>query len=89
MKVEVVTPRRIHRLDHRRPDQPSRHGAWPGQPRQRQRDRCDGAAGPFFIAGYINSLRSMSSGRAVFTMQFDHYEAVPQNISDEIQKKYA
>jgi elongation factor G len=25
----------------------------------------------------------------VFTMQFDHYDAVPQNISDEIQKKYA
>jgi len=25
----------------------------------------------------------------VFSMQFDHYEAVPQNISDEIQKKYA
>ena len=39
--------------------------------------------------GYINTLRSMSSGRAVFTMQFDHYDAVPQNISDEIQKKYA
>ena len=39
--------------------------------------------------GYINNLRSMSSGRAVFTMQFDHYDAVPQNISDEIQKKYA
>ena len=39
--------------------------------------------------GYINNLRSMSSGRAVFTMLFDHYEAVPQNISDEIQKKYA
>jgi translation elongation factor EF-G len=28
--------------------------------------------------GYINTLRSMSSGRAQFTMQFDHYEAVPQ-----------
>ena len=39
--------------------------------------------------GYINNLRSMSSGRAVFSMQFDHYDAVPQNISDEIQKKYA
>ena len=39
--------------------------------------------------GYINTLRSMSSGRAQFTMQFDHYEGVPQNISDEIQKKYA
>jgi len=31
----------------------------------------------------------MSQGRANFTMQFDHYEAVPQNISEEIQKKYA
>ncbi|MDP9136853.1 MAG: elongation factor G [Pseudomonadota bacterium] len=39
--------------------------------------------------GYVNTLRSMSQGRAQFTMQFDHYEPVPQNISDEIQKKYA
>ena len=39
--------------------------------------------------GYINTLRSMSSGRAQFTMQFDHYDPVPQNISDEIQAKYA
>ena len=39
--------------------------------------------------GYINNLRSMSSGRANFTMQFDHYEPVPQNISDEIQAKFA
>ena len=39
--------------------------------------------------GYINTLRSMTSGRAQFTMEFDHYEPVPQNISEEIQKKYA
>mgnify|MGYP003653619750 CR=1 FL=1 len=39
--------------------------------------------------GYINTLRSMSSGRANFSMQFDHYEPVPQNISEEIQKKFA
>jgi elongation factor G len=39
--------------------------------------------------GYINTLRSMSSGRAQFTMQFSHYDPVPQNISDEIQSKYA
>ena len=39
--------------------------------------------------GYINNLRSMSSGRAVFSMEFDHYDAVPENISQEIQKKYA
>ncbi|MDB9981367.1 hypothetical protein OAD65_03870, partial [Planktomarina temperata] len=39
--------------------------------------------------GYINTLRSMSSGRANFTMQFDHYEPVPSNISEEIQAKFA
>ena len=39
--------------------------------------------------GYINNLRSMSSGRAQFTMHFDHYETVPSNISEEIQAKYA
>ena len=39
--------------------------------------------------GYINTLRSMSSGRAVFTMQFDHYEPVPQHVADEVIKKYA
>ena len=38
--------------------------------------------------GYINTLRSMSSGRANFTMQFDHYDRVPSNISEEIQAKY-
>ena len=39
--------------------------------------------------GYINTLRSMSSGRAQFSMQFDHYDPVPQNISEEIQAKFA
>ena len=38
---------------------------------------------------YVDSLRSMSQGRAQFTMQFDHYEPVPQAISQEIQAKYA
>ena len=39
--------------------------------------------------GYINQLRSMTSGRAVFSTEFDHYDAVPENLSLEIQKKYA
>ncbi|MBV9570151.1 MAG: elongation factor G [Alphaproteobacteria bacterium] len=39
--------------------------------------------------GYINTLRSMSQGRAQYTMQFDHYEQVPQAIADEIVKKYS
>ena len=39
--------------------------------------------------GYVNTLRSMSQGRATFTMQFDHYEQVPQAIAAEVQAKYA
>ncbi|MBN9534571.1 MAG: elongation factor G [Alphaproteobacteria bacterium] len=39
--------------------------------------------------GYINTLRSMSQGRAQYTMQFDHYEQVPQAIADEVKAKYA
>ncbi len=39
--------------------------------------------------GYISQLRSMSSGRAQYSMQFDHYEPVPSNISEEIQARYA
>jgi elongation factor G len=38
---------------------------------------------------YVDNLRSMSQGRAAYTMQFDHYEAVPAAVSDEIIKKYA
>lgn len=36
--------------------------------------------------GYVNTLRSMSQGRAQFTMVFDHYDQVPQQIADEIKK---
>ncbi|MFY0735877.1 MULTISPECIES: elongation factor G [Aurantimonas] len=39
--------------------------------------------------GYVNQLRSMSQGRAQYTMQFDHYEQVPNQVADEIQKKFA
>jgi elongation factor G len=39
--------------------------------------------------GYVNNLRGMSQGRAQFTMQFDHYETVPQVVAEEVIKKYA
>jgi elongation factor G len=39
--------------------------------------------------GYVNTLRSMSQGRAQFTMQFDHYSQVPQNVAEEVQAKFA
>jgi elongation factor G len=37
--------------------------------------------------GYISHLRSMTKGRASFTMQFHHYDPVPRNIADEIMTK--
>ena len=39
--------------------------------------------------GYISNLRSMSKGRASFTMQFHHYEPVPANIAEEVREKMA
>ena len=39
--------------------------------------------------GYINNLRSMSQGRASYSMFFDHYDKVPQNVQDEVTKKLA
>ncbi len=37
--------------------------------------------------GYVNTLRSMSQGRAQYTMVFDHYSDVPSNVADEIRAK--
>ena len=36
--------------------------------------------------GYVNTLRSMSQGRAQFSMVFDHYEQVPQHVADDVIK---
>jgi len=87
MKVEVITPEEY--TGNIIGDLTSRRGQVQGQD-----TRGNAIAIAAFVPlanmfGYINNLRSMSSGRAQFTMQFDHYEPVPQNISDEIQKKYA
>jgi elongation factor G len=39
--------------------------------------------------GYVNTLRSMTQGRAQYSMQFDHYEPVPQAVADEVIAKMA
>ena len=39
--------------------------------------------------GYINTLRSMSTGRAQYSMQFAHYAEVPRNVADEVKAKFA
>ena len=39
--------------------------------------------------GYVNTLRSMTQGRGALHMEYDHQEAVPQAVADEVVKKYA
>ncbi len=87
MKVEVVTPEEY--TGSVIGDLTSRRGMVQGQDSRGNANVINAFVPLANMFGYINNLRSMSSGRAVFTMQFDHYDAVPQNISDEIQKKYA
>ncbi len=87
MKVEVVTPEEY--TGSIIGDLTSRRGQVTGQDQRGNAIAIDAFVPLANMFGYINNLRSMSSGRANFTMQFDHYEPVPQNVSDEIQKKYA
>ena len=86
MKVEVVTPEEYTGGIIR--DLTSRRGQVSGQDTRGNAIAIDAFVPLANMFGYINTLRSMSSGRAQFTMQFDHYDPVPQNISEEIQSKF-
>lgn len=84
MKVEVVTPEDY--MGDVIGDLNSRRGQVTGMD-QRGNARVINAMVPLAsMFGYVNTLRSMSQGRAQFSMVFDHYEQVPQNVSDEIIK---
>ncbi len=87
MKVEVLTPEDY--TGNVIGDLTSRRGQVTGQESRGNAIAINSFVPLANMFGYINTLRSMSSGRAQFTMQFDHYDPVPQNISEEIQKKYA
>ena len=87
MKVEVVTPEEY--TGGVIGDLTSRRGMVLGQDTRGNAIAIDANVPLANMFGYINTLRSMSSGRANFTMQFSHYEPVPSNISEEIQAKFA
>ena len=87
MKVEVVTPEEY--TGGIIGDLTSRRGQVQGQDARGNAIAIDAYVPLANMFGYINTLRSMSSGRANFTMQFDHYDPVPSAISDEIQSKFA
>ncbi|MBI2978257.1 MAG: elongation factor G [Rhodospirillales bacterium] len=87
MRVEVVTPEDY--LGDIIGDLSSRRGHVSGMD-QRGNARIVNALVPLAtMFGYVNTLRSMSQGRAQFTMHFDHYAVVPNQVSEEIQTRLA
>lgn len=87
MKVEVVTPEDY--MGDVIGDLSSRRGQVSGT-ESRGIDQIVSAMVPLAnMFKYVDSLRSMSQGRAQYTMVFDHYEQVPQAVADEVIEKYA
>ncbi|MCH8917168.1 MAG: elongation factor G, partial [Proteobacteria bacterium] len=87
MRVEVVTPEEY--MGDIIGDLNSRRGNVSGMD-QRGNARVISALVPLAnMFGYINTLRSMSQGRAQFTMHFERYEQVPQAVADEVRAKLA
>jgi elongation factor G len=87
MKVEVVTPE-----DYTGSvigDLNSRRGQVQGQDMRGNANIINAMVPLANMFGYINTLRSMTQGRANYTMQFDHYEQVPNNVAQEVQAKFA
>ena len=87
MKVEVVTPE-----DYTGSvigDLNSRRGQIQGQDMRGNANVVNAMVPLANMFGYVSNLRSMSQGRATFTMQFDHYEQVPSAVAAEIQAKFA
>ena len=87
MKVEVVTPE-----DHMGDvigDLNSRRGQIGSTDKRGNATVINSMVPLANMFGYVNNLRSMTQGRAQYTMTFDHYEKVPQNVQDEVTKKLA
>ncbi len=87
MKVEVVTPEDY--LGSVIGDLNSRRGHIAGTDSRGNAQVVNAMVPLANMFGYVNTLRSMSQGRAQYTMQFDHYEQVPQAVAQEVQAKFA
>jgi elongation factor G len=87
MKVEVVTPDEY--MGDVIGDLNSRRGQIQGTETRGNAQVVTAFVPLANMFGYVSTLRSFSQGRAQFTMQYDHYEQVPQVVADEVIKKYA
>ena len=87
MAVEVVTPEEY--MGDIIGDLNSRRGNISGMEPRANAQVINAMVPLATMFGYVNTLRSLSQGRAQFTMTFDHYEPVPQMVAEEIKEKYA
>ena len=87
MRVEVVTPEDY--MGDIIGDLNSRRGQITGMEPRGNGQVINAIVPLATMFGYVNTLRSLSQGRAQFTMHFDHYEPVPQMVAEEIRAKYA
>jgi elongation factor G len=87
MKVEVVTPEEF--TGSVIGDINSRRGMIQGQDMRGNANVVNAMVPLANMFGYVNDLRSFTTGRASFTMQFDHYEEVPRAVSQEVLAKLA
>ena len=87
MKVEVVTPEEY--MGDVIGDLNSRRGSVQEMSTRGNANVIDAMVPLANMFGYVNNLRSMSQGRAQYTMIFDHYDQVPQAVADEVKAKLA
>jgi elongation factor G len=87
MRVEVVTPEDY--MGDVIGDLNSRRGQVTGMDTRGNARVIDARVPLANMFGYVNTLRSMSQGRAQYTMHFDHYEQVPQAVADEVRARMA
>ncbi len=87
MRVEIVTPEDY--MGDVIGDLNSRRGQVEGTETRGNATVITGMVPLANMFGYVNNLRSMSQGRAQYSMFFDHYEKVPQNVQEEVTKKMA
>ncbi len=85
MKVEVVTPPDY--VGDVMGDISRRRGMLTGQEETPSGNTINAMIPLGEMFGYATTIRSLSQGRATFTMEFDHYEPAPSNIAEEVMKK--
>ena len=85
MKVEVVTPEDF--MGDCIGDLNSRRGQIQGTDSRGNAQVIEALVPLANMFGYVNQLRSMTQGRAQYTMQFSHYEEVPSNVAEEVKAK--